>query len=70
VVLRTALEEFEKDEDGTYRVGGALGFESILYIDNDYLDEPDYGDLRIYSSEEHEFVGIGESEQFLEDGSK
>jgi len=69
-VPRAALEEFEKDEDGNYRVGGALGFESILYIDNDYLDEPDYGYLRIYSSEEHEFVGIGQSEQFLEDGSK
>ena len=70
VVPRAALETFEK-EDENYKVEApdlkAIGFESILYIDDDYLGEPDYGYLRLTSSE-REFVGIGQSEQFLEDG--
>ena len=73
VVPRAALETFEKDEDNNYKVEAAdleaLGFESIRYINNNYLDSPDYGYLRLTSSEEHEFVGIGQSEQFLEDGT-
>lgn len=73
IVPRTALEEkYEKDEAENYKVVAAdleaLGFESILYMNNAYLDTPDYGYLRLNSSEEREFIGIGQSEQFLEDG--
>lgn len=71
VIPKERMEQF-RQEDGNYRVAAAdleaLGFESILYMNNAYLDTPDYGYLRLNSSEEREFIGIGQSEQFLEDG--